>query len=67
MHPGMVRNDPAICRATPCGTVQGAATQETGGIDRGSWVTRPGKYTKNDGKIHIVSWENSLFRLGHGQ
>ena len=38
----MVRNDPAIRRATPCGTVQGAATQETGGIDRGSWVTRPG-------------------------
>ena len=29
-------------------------------------VTRPGKHTKNDGKSPCYSWENSLFRLGHG-
>ena len=33
----------------------------------GKWrFTRPGKHTKNHGKIHHYLWVNQLFRLGHG-
>ena len=39
------------------GVVNGAFTPD-GAL--GVYLTRPGKHTKNDGKIHHFSWENSL-------